>query len=54
MVQTKISATNWELPGLSVAVTSDTKNFSVQKTEDAIDLIYTGITGVKLGIKTSR
>jgi hypothetical protein len=54
IVQTKVSATTWELPGLSVAVTSDTKNFSVQKTEDAIDLIYAGITGVKLDIKTSH
>jgi hypothetical protein len=54
LVQTKISATNWELPGLSVAVTSDNKNFSVQKTEDAIDLTYAGITGVKLDIKMSR
>jgi hypothetical protein len=31
MVPEKISATTWELPGLSVTVTSDTKNFSVQK-----------------------
>jgi hypothetical protein len=54
MMQTKISATAWELPGLSVAVTSDAKNFSVQKTEDAMDLIYAGMTGMKLDIKASH
>jgi hypothetical protein len=54
MVQTKISATAWELPGLRVAIASDAKNFSVQKTEDATDLIYTGMTGMKLDIKASH
>jgi hypothetical protein len=52
-VQTKITATGWELPGLRVAVASDAKNFSVQKTEDGIDLVYAGITGVRLDIKTA-
>ena len=34
----KITATGWELPGLRVAVTSDTKSFSEDKTGDNIDL----------------
>ena len=53
MVQTKVSATVWDLPGLHVAVTSDAKNFSVEKTEGAIDLVYAEMTGMSLDIKTA-
>ena len=53
MVQTKISATVWDLPGLHVAVTSDARNFSVEKTEGAIDLVYGEMTGMSLDIKTA-
>jgi hypothetical protein len=55
----------WDLPGLRVVVTSDCKNgFCVQKTDPAkvdpaqradlgFDLIYPGITSVRLEIKAN-
>ena len=54
MVQTKIDANDWNLLGLRVSVSSDTKNFSLEKAEGAIDLVYSGITGMRLDIKTVR
>jgi hypothetical protein len=54
LVQTKISATTWELPGLTVAVSSDAKNFSLEKTDDSVEVVYAGITGMKLEIKTTH
>jgi len=39
---------------LFVAVTSDAKNFSVEKADHAIDLVYAGITGVRLDIKAAQ
>jgi hypothetical protein len=53
MVQAKISEKEWELPGLRVAVDSDAKSFSVERAEDAIDLIYSGMTTMRLGIETA-
>jgi hypothetical protein len=52
LVPAKITATVWDLPGLRVAVTADSKSFSIENTDDGIDLIYTGITGMRLNIKT--
>jgi hypothetical protein len=54
MAQAKIGANVWDLPGLQVAVRSDAKNFSLEKVEGGIDLVYSGITGMRLGIKTVR
>jgi hypothetical protein len=55
MVRENVSATVWELPGLHVAVASDAKSFGVEEVaDDAIDLIYAGITGVRLDIKTAK
>lgn len=45
--ETKIDATGWELPGLKVAVTSDSKSFSKDATRDNVDLVYSGITGTR-------
>jgi len=45
--QAKVGATGWELPGLKVAVTSDSKSFSKDKTGDNVDLVYSGITGTR-------
>jgi hypothetical protein len=54
MVRARITETEWELPGLRVAVASDAKSFSVEKAEDAIDLVYAGMTQMKLAIKKTR
>jgi hypothetical protein len=45
--QANISATGWELPGLKVAVSSDSKSFSKDKTGDNVDLVYSGMTGTR-------
>jgi len=50
IVQANISATDWKLPGLHILVTSDAKNFTLEKAQDSLDLVYTGITGIKLNI----
>jgi hypothetical protein len=44
----------WDLPGLNVTVVSDAKNFSVEKAGDNIDLIYAGMTQMKLDIKSAK
>jgi len=51
-VQAKISKTEWDLPGLRIVVDSDAKNFSTEKreAEDAIELIYSGMTTMRLDI----
>jgi hypothetical protein len=54
MVRTKVSEKEWELPGLRIAVDSDTKNFSMEKADDAIDVTYSGMTTMRLGIKTAQ
>lgn len=54
LVQNKISATEWYLPGLRVAVTSDAKSFAIEKTADAIDVVYAGIKGMRLDITAVR
>lgn len=47
----KITANGWELPGVKIAVSSDSKNFAVEKAQDAVDVVYTGITGMRLDIQ---
>jgi hypothetical protein len=54
LIPAKIGATDWDLPGLRIHVVSDPKSFNVEKTDDGIDLIYSGITGMRLNIKASR
>jgi hypothetical protein len=54
LAQNKVNATEWILPGLHIAVASDAKSFVVEKNADAIDLVYTGIQGMRLDIKTVR
>jgi hypothetical protein len=53
MVQSKVSEKEWELPGLRITVGADAKSFSMEKAEDAIDLIYSGMTTMRLEIKTA-
>ncbi len=43
----EIGATGWDLPGLKVTITSDSKSFNKDKTGDNIDLVYSGITGTR-------
>jgi hypothetical protein len=52
LVPEEITATDWDLPGLRVTVASDSKSFGAEKTDDGVDLIYSGITGMRLDIKT--
>jgi hypothetical protein len=54
MLDTKVNATGWELPGLHIKVTSDAKDFKLEKMEDAVDLTYSGMTGMRLDITTTR
>jgi hypothetical protein len=52
--QTKIGSTSWELPGLKVAVSSDAKSFSIEKVDDSVDLVYSGITGIRWDVQPVR
>jgi hypothetical protein len=54
MVPEKIAEKDWDLPGLRIAVDSDAKSFSMEKKGDAIELVYTGMTRMKLGITKTR
>jgi hypothetical protein len=52
MASDKITEREWSLPGLQVSVISDAKGFTTEPTEDGMDLIYSDMTSMKLGIKT--
>jgi hypothetical protein len=52
LVQKNVGETEWNLPGLRVKAASDAKSFSVEKAGDAIDLVYTGISHMRLEINT--
>ena len=45
--QAKVSATEWDLPGLKVAVTADSKSFSMEANGDNLDVTYAEITGTR-------
>jgi hypothetical protein len=50
----KIGAALWDLPGLRVAVTADMKSFTEDKTGDNVDLVYSGITGMRWEITPAQ
>jgi hypothetical protein len=54
MDQAKITANSWELPGLKIVISSDSKNFKMENAKEDVDIMYTGITGMRLDIKTAR
>ena len=54
MVQAKVGENQWELPGLRVGVNSDAKGFSIEKADDAIDLVYSGMTAMTLSIRAAK
>ena len=47
LAREKVAAASWELPGLKVAVTSDNKNFTEDKTGDDVYLVYSGIRSMR-------
>jgi len=54
LFESKVSATSWDLPGLHIAVKADAKSFNTEKAADAIDLVYTGVTGMRLDIQSGQ
>jgi hypothetical protein len=54
LAQEKITADNWSVPGLRVALKSDQKNFSEERNGDSIDLVYSGITNMRWDITTAQ
>ena len=46
----RVVAKNWELPGLGVAVTTDATGFSIVPSGDNVDLVYPGMTTMRLEI----
>jgi hypothetical protein len=54
MVQTKVTEKQWELPGLRVGIDSDAKSFSIEKADNAIDLVYSGMTAMTLAIRAAK
>ena len=50
LTMAKISATEWNLPGLKVAVTADSISFSKDTTGENLDIAYVGITGTRWDI----
>jgi hypothetical protein len=53
LVATKITAQAWDLPGLHVSVISDAKGFAIKSSGDEVDIIYPGLTHMRLNIQTS-
>ena len=54
LMQDKVSAKDWTLPGLHVAVSSDAKDFRVEQAASGVDLVYSGITQMRLDIGASH
>ncbi|HEY4380898.1 MAG TPA: hypothetical protein VGN01_11170 [Acidobacteriaceae bacterium] len=54
LVQKQVTEKDWQLPGLHIAVNSDAKSFSVEPASHAIDLVYSGIKGMRLDITTQH
>jgi hypothetical protein len=54
MAREKVTEKEWSLPGLEVSVSSDAKGFTTEPTEDGVDLIYSDMTSMKLGIKAAH
>jgi hypothetical protein len=46
----KLKANGWALPGLNIAVSSDTKSFKTESSGSAIDIIYADINNMRLTI----
>ena len=46
----RVVAKNWALPGLRVAVTTDATGFSIVPSGDNVDLVYPGMTTMRLEI----
>ena len=54
LARKNIGETEWGLPGLHVAVSSDAKSFTAEDVPDAIDVVYSGITRMRLEIRAVR
>jgi hypothetical protein len=54
MVQKKVGDKEWGLPGLRIAVEDDAKDFSIEKADDAVDVTYSGMKKMTLGVKTTK
>lgn len=54
IVQDKVAADSWNIPGLRVTVTADQKNFTANKTEDNVDVVYSGITKMRWEISSAE
>jgi hypothetical protein len=54
IVSERLTEKEWQLPGLNVIVVSDAKSFSVEKTGDRMDLVYAGMTQMKLAIRKAK
>jgi hypothetical protein len=50
----RLEARQWNLPGLKVDVTSDAKDFTFERNGDAIELVYSGMTALRLNISAKQ
>ena len=48
---TKIVGGSWHLPGLQVGVTTDAKGVKIERTADGVDLVYAGMTHMRLDVR---
>ena len=51
LVPVKIGQGGWTLPGLGVRVTTDATSFSMENAVDAVDLVYSGVTAMRMEIQ---
>jgi hypothetical protein len=54
LVQNKLGAKRWEMPGLSIDVDSDAKDFKVEQVPSGVDLIYAGVNRMRLTVSTAH
>jgi hypothetical protein len=50
-IKEQIKAAAWHLPGLQVGITTDASGFSIDDGADSVDLVYSGLSHMRLDIK---
>jgi hypothetical protein len=54
LVQNKLAAKRWDMPGLSIDVDSDAKDFKVEQMPGGVDLIYADMSRMRLNVSTAH
>ena len=52
--QSKLTGTDWDLPGVHITAQSDAKDSTVEAGNDYIDVVYNGMNHMRLSIQGAQ